>query len=98
MRRMLMAVLVAACAHHEAAKVDDSGLARLNEQQMAPVDDARVELGRSQDAVARARAAESDARAQQEVAKGDHDVAQAQLRRSTAERELLKKQYASKDA
>jgi len=99
MRRMLMAAaaLLLACAHHE-AKVDDSGLARLNQQQMQPVDQARIDLGHAQDAVARARANEADARAQLEVTKSDREVAEAQLRRSTAERDLLKKQYAGTDA
>src|SRR5207302_1126383 len=61
------------------------------------VDDARIEMGRAQDALARSRANEADARARLEVAKSDKDVADAQLKRATAERDLLKKQYASPD-
>lgn len=98
MRRLcfvLGSVVLGACASHkEAAKLDESGLARLNEQQMQPVDDARVELGRAQDAVARAKAAEQDARAQMEVARSERGVAEAQYKRATAQKELLKKQYA----
>jgi len=78
-------------------KVDDSGLSRLDETQMAPVDDARIEEGRANDAVARSRAAEADARARFEVAKSERDVSEAQLKRSVAERDLLKKQYAPRD-
>src|SRR5256885_10837495 len=78
-------------------KVDDSGLARLDESQMQPVDDARIEQGRAQDALARARANEADARARVEVAKSDRSVADAQYKRALAERDLLKKQYASPD-
>ncbi|MGE5048962.1 MAG: hypothetical protein ACM3PC_10360, partial [Deltaproteobacteria bacterium] len=101
MRRLVIvagAALVVACAsHQQATRLDDSGLARLNEQQMQPVDDARIEQGRAQDAVARARANEADARARLEVAKSDRTVADAQLKRAVAERDLLKKQYASPD-
>src|SRR6185503_18089175 len=78
-------------------KVDDSGLARLNESQMEPVDDARIDEGRAQDAIARAKAAEADARARLEVAKSEKDVSDAQLKRTIAERDLLKKQYAPRD-
>jgi chromosome segregation ATPase len=85
-----------ACSHAEKpiAKVDDSGLARLNEDQMQPVDDARVEEGRARDAVARAKANEADARARLDVANTERSVADAQLKRSQAERDLLKKEYA----
>jgi chromosome segregation ATPase len=78
-------------------RVDDSGLARLDESQMQPVDDARVEQGRAQDALARARSNEADARARLEVAKTERGVADAQLKRAVAERDLLKKQYAPQD-
>ena len=78
-------------------KVDDSGLARLDESQMQPVDDARVEHGRAQDALARTRASEADAQARLEVAKTERAVADAQLKRALAERDLLKKQYAPPD-
>jgi len=102
MRRFLIlsgAALAVACASHQqqAVKLDDSGLARLDEQQMQPVDDARIEQGRAQDALARARANEADARARLEVAKSDRNVADAQYKRALAERDLLKKQYASPD-
>src|SRR5215470_17684572 len=79
------------------AKVDDSGLARLDESQMQPVDDARVEQGRAQDALARTRANEADAQARLEVAKTERAVGDAQMKRALAERDLLKKQYAPQD-
>lgn len=92
------AFLVAGCAQHrQMTKLDDSGLAKLDERQMEPVDQARIEEGRAHDAVARARANEADARARVEVAKSEKSVAEAQLKRSAAERDLLKKQYADKD-
>src|SRR5437773_4138622 len=100
MRTMAWAgiLILAGCAqHHEMTKVDDSGLSRLDEGQMAPVDDARIEEGRANDAVARSRAAEADARARFEVAKSEKDVSEAQLKRAVAERDLLKKQYAPRD-
>jgi chromosome segregation ATPase len=89
----------AACSHAQkpVAAVDDSGLARLNEDQMQPVDDARVEEGRARDALARARASEADARARLDVASTERSVAEAQLKRSQAERDLLKKEYANRD-
>ena len=90
----------AACSHAQntaAPQVDDSGLARLNEDQMQPVDDARVEEGRARDALARARANEADARARLDVANTERSVAEAQLKRSQAERELLKKEYANQE-
>ncbi len=90
------AVLVAAACSSQkpVAKVDDSGLARLNDTQMEPVDEARIEEGRAKDDLARARANEADARARLEVAKSDRAVADAELKRALAERDLLKKQYA----
>ena len=92
------AALGFACASHkQVAKLDDSGLARLNESQMEPVDTARIEEGRAQDALAKARAAEADARAHVEVAKSERSVADAQMKRAVAQKDLLKKQYASKD-
>jgi chromosome segregation ATPase len=95
----LGALLAVACAsHHEEARLDDSGLAQLNEDQMQPVDQARLELGHAQDAVSRARANESDARARVEVAKSEREVAEAQLKRAAAQRDLLKKQYANQDS
>jgi hypothetical protein len=102
MRRFVIAgagvLLAAACSSQKpAAKIDDSGLARLNEAQMEPVDEARVEEGRARDAVARARANEADARARFEVARSERAVSEAQLKRALAEKDLLKKQYASKD-
>ena len=98
MRRILIAAVALACSSQKpAAKLDDSGLARLNESQMEPVDEARIEEGRAQDAVSRARATEADARARLEVAKSERGVAEAQLKRAAAERDLLKKEYADKD-
>jgi chromosome segregation ATPase len=102
MRRTLIVVfgmlLASACSSQKpAAKLDDSGLARLNEAQMEPVDEARVEEGRARDALARARATEADARARLEVARSERAVSEAQLKRATAEKDLLKRQYASKD-
>ena len=92
------ALIAAACSSQKpAAKLDESGLSRLNESQMEPVDQARVDEGRARDDLARARAAEADARARLEVAKSDRAVADAELKRALAERDLLKKQYASKD-
>ena len=93
----LLVLVGCSSSHHELTKVDDSGLARLDESQMGPVDDARIEEGRAQDAVAKARAAEADAKARIEVAKSEKDVADAQMKRSVAERDLLKKQYAPRD-
>src|SRR5438874_10534636 len=78
-------------------KVDDSGLARLDETQMQPVDDARIEVGRAEDSLARVRANEADAQARLTVAKTEREVADAQLKRALAERDLLKKQYAAQD-
>lgn len=93
--------LAAACASQKkqaaVVKVDDSGLARLNESQMEQVDDARVEEGRAHDALARAKANEADARARFEVARSERQVSDAQLKRATAERDMLKKQYADAD-
>lgn len=93
------ALLAFGCASHtEVVKVNDSGLARLDERQMEPVDDARVEEGRAHDALAKSKAAEAEARSRFEVAKSEKDVADAQLKRSVAERDMLKKQYADRDA
>ena len=91
--------LVLSCASgpKPAPKVDDSGLSRLDETQMQPVDDARIEVGRAQDSLARVRANEADAQARLTVAKAEREVADAQLKRALAERDLLKKQYAPQD-
>jgi chromosome segregation ATPase len=102
MRRLIIAVgsalIAAACSSEKpAAKLDDSGLVRLNEAQMEPVDEARIEEGRARDDLARARANEADARARVEVARTERGVADAELKRAAAERDLLKKQYASKE-
>src|SRR2546425_8856519 len=92
------ALIAVACSSQKpAARMDESGLSRLNESQMEPVDDARVEEGRARDAAARARANEADARARLEVARSEQNVAEAQLKRALAEKDLRKKQYASKD-
>src|SRR5256885_12146310 len=76
-------------------KVDDSGLARLDETQMQPVDDARIEQGRAQDALARARANEADAEARLTVGKTEREVADSQLQRALGERDPPQKQYAA---
>jgi len=92
------ALIAVACSSQKpAARMDESGLSRLNESQMEPVDDARVEEGRAHDAAARTRANEADARARLEVARSERSVAEAQLKRALAEKDLRKKQYASKD-
>jgi hypothetical protein len=84
------------CAHEKKTaqmeRVDDSSMTRLNEEQMQPVDDARIEEGRARDALARAKANESEARTRVEVAKAEKDVAVAQLNRAKAEHDLLLKQ------
>ena len=105
MKARILAVLgtvlaAAACSHAQnpaAPQVDDSGLARLNEDQMQPVDDARVEEGRARDALARAKANEADTRARLDVAITERSVADAQIKRSQAERDLLKKEYANQE-
>src|SRR2546430_8528015 len=102
MRGILIAIgsalMAVACSSQKpAARVDDSGLARLNEAQMEPVDEARVEEGRARDALARARANEADGRARLEVARSERSVSEAQLKRAQAEKDRLKRQYASKD-
>ena len=94
----LILLVAAGCAHHQEAKLDDSGLARLNNNQMGPVDDARLDLGRAQDMASKARANEADAKARVEVAKSEREVGEAQAKRAAAQRDLLKKQYADKDA
>ena len=89
------ALFAAACASQKApAKLDDSGLSRLTEQQMGPVDDARIEAGRAHDAVSRARANEAESRSRVEVARSERAVGDAQLKRAIAERDMLKKAYA----
>lgn len=93
-----LAALVGCAGSQQMAKVDDSGLARLNETQMQPVDDARIEEGRARDGVAKATANEQEARSRVEVARSEREVADAQLKRATAERDMLKGQYAERDA
>ncbi|MGZ6123541.1 MAG: hypothetical protein ACXWLR_01190 [Myxococcales bacterium] len=91
-------LIAAACSSGKpAAKLDESGLSQLNESQMEPVDKARVDEGRARDDLARAIAYEADARARLEVARSERVVEDAQLKRAMAERDLLKKQYASKE-
>src|SRR5947207_8839971 len=93
------ALLAAACSSQQKAqvKLDDSGLSRLNERQMEPVDDARIEAGRAHDAVSRMRANEAEARSRVEVTKSEHGVADAQLKRAIAERDMLKKSYGDRN-
>src|SRR4051794_15290851 len=101
MRNLILGAAVALVAgsspQHTVAEVGESGLARVDEREKEPAGGARVGGRRAQDAVAKSRAAESDARARFEVAKSEKSVADAQLKRSVAERDLLKKQYAPKD-
>ena len=83
------------CAHEQKTameRIDDSSMTRLNEEQMQPVDDARIEEGRARDALARAKANESEARTRVEVAKAEKDVAVAQMNRAKAEHDLMVKQ------
>jgi hypothetical protein len=84
------------CAHEKKTaqmeRIDDSSMTRLNEEQMQPVDDARIEEGRARDALARATANESEARTRVEVAKTEKEVAVAQLNRAKAEHDLMVKQ------
>ena len=75
--------------------IDNSSLTKLNEQQMQPVDDARIEQGRAADALARAKANEKEAHTRVEVAKAERDVAVAQLNRAKAEHDLLMQQKAA---
>jgi hypothetical protein len=92
-----LAVLVG-CAHDKQAateRVDSSSMTKLNEQQMQPVDNARVEEARAQDALARAKASEAEAHTRVAVAKAERDVSTAQLNRAKAERDLLTQQKAS---
>jgi hypothetical protein len=95
---MAAVLSIAGCAQHKpVAKVNDSGPAHPDENQTTPLDEARAEEGRAGDAAARASAAEADARARLEVAKSEREVADAQVKRSSAERDLLKKQAAPRD-
>lgn len=90
------------CAHggnkpeaQQMERIDNSSLTHLNEQQMQPVDDARIEDGRARDALARAKANETEARTRVEVAKAEKDVSVAQLNRAKAEHDLLVQQKAA---
>ena len=87
--------LLAGCSHDKPMQhIDNGALVRLNEQQMRPVDDARIEEGRARDNVARSKAAVQDARAKIDIAKAERDVAVAQQKRSKAELDLLIQQKA----
>lgn len=87
--------LVAACSHAKPMQhIDDGALVRLNEQQMQPVDAARIEAGRSRDQMARAKAAVHDGQAKIDIAKAEREVAVAQLKRAQAELDLLTHQKA----
>ena len=87
--------LLAGCSHDKPMQhIDNGALVRLNEQQMRPVDDARIEEGRARDNVARAKAAVQDAKAKIDIAKAEKDVAVAQQKRSKAELDLLNQQKA----
>jgi hypothetical protein len=90
--------VLAGCAHKQQAateRVDNSSMTKLNEQQMQPVDNARVDEARAHDALARARANEAEAHTRIAVAKAERDVSVAQLNRAKAERDLLVQQKAS---
>src|SRR3984893_14832443 len=84
------------CAHEKKTaqreRVDDSSMTRLKEEEMQPVDDARIEEGRARDALARAKANESEARTRVAVAKAGKDVAGAQMKRAKAENDLRGKE------
>jgi hypothetical protein len=90
---------LAGCAHGNkqsaAERVDNSSMTKLNERQMQPIDDARVDEARARDALARAKANEAEAHTRLEVAKAERDVSVAQLNRAKAERDLLVQQKAS---
>jgi hypothetical protein len=91
---MLLAALLAACAHGPPAAEKPAQPA----VQLSPEDQAQTGVGRAQMSAARARAAESEALAQLEVARGEQVVAGAQLKRNQAERDLLAKRSASPEA
>src|SRR5256885_17190591 len=79
------ALIAVACSSQKpAARMDESGLSRLNESQMEPVDDARGEEGRAHDAAARTRADEADARARLEVARSGRRGARGEPERALA--------------
>ncbi len=86
---------LSACSHEKPVQhIDNGALVRLNEQQMQPVDEARVEEGRARDNIARAKVAVQDARAKIEIAKAEREVAVAQEKRSKAEHDLMVSQKA----
>jgi len=91
-----LGALVGACGGSKPAptKIDDGALARLNEGQMQPVDEARIEEGRARDQLARAHAAVQDAKAKVDVTKAERQVAVAQQNRAKAEYDMLNRQKA----
>jgi hypothetical protein len=91
---MLLAALLAACAHGPPAPEKPAQTTA----QLTPEDEAQADVGLAQMSAARARAAESGAVAQLEVARGEQVVAGAQLRRNQSERDLLAKRSASPEA
>src|SRR5207237_227984 len=74
---VLWAVASACSSNKPAAKIDNGALVRLNEQQMQPVDESRIEEGRARDQQARAHAGGQDARSKLAVAKAEREVAAA---------------------
>ena len=80
--------LLAACATARPAPIDSSALARLTDAQMKPIDDARVELGRSKDRLARTQAGKVDAANNLTVAKADQEVAEAEMKKNKAALDL----------
>src|SRR5438105_15927143 len=86
---VLWAVASACSSNKPAAKIDNGALVRLNEQQMQPVYESRIEEGRARDQQARAHAGVQDARSKIEVAKAEREVAVAQQKRAKAELEML---------
>jgi hypothetical protein len=86
--------LLAACSTARPAAIDSSALARLTDAQMKPIDEARVELGRSKDRLARTQAGKADAASNLTVAKADEVVAGAQLKEDKAALDLAVQQKA----
>jgi hypothetical protein len=80
--------LLSACATARPAPLDSSALARLTDAQMKPIDEARVELGRSKDRLARTQAGKVDAANNLTVAKAEQEVAAAEMKQNKAALDL----------
>jgi hypothetical protein len=92
-----LGALLGACSSSQQAQIKPiptSALGHLNEQQLQPVDAARVDAGRARDQYARSQAAVQDAKAKLQVAQSEKQVAVAQQDRAKSEREMLEKQNA----